>query len=250
MNTVLKEIEDLIIQGNIKNCLGNLRDILSISNSELLDDVIIINSEFNKLEADKRKGILTYSEETIHSNKVNNRILSVINEIKEDEDIINKFVETNEKLNKANQELGFETHSWMRNTVIRRIAKLKEDKLVDKISILWIGKKKTSHNRMEIQILKSIGFKIRFCSKSDEAQKIIEGEKIDLVISTIRREKSQTEGLDFLKRLVNNGIKKIPFVFYINVVEKEKGVPGYAFGITNKPNELLHLIADIIDRKE
>ena len=155
MNTIVEEIEKLVIDGDIKTCLNNLRDVLSISNSELLNDVIIISSELNKLESDKRKGILNYSEESIQTNKINNRILSVLDVIKENGEIINQFIQTDAKINKANKELGFKTNSWMKSSLIKRIARLKEDKLERDITILWIGKKKTSglssHNfRVEV----------------------------------------------------------------------------------------------------
>ncbi len=39
-------------------------------------------------------------------------------------------------------------------------------------------------------------------------------------------------------------------IFYIGVVDPNKGVPVQAFGITNRPDELLHLTLDALERKK
>ena len=42
--------------------------------------------------------------------------------------------------------------------------------------------------------------------------------------------------------------KTTPVIFYVGVFEPERGVPGQAFGITNRPDELLHLTLDALER--
>lgn len=39
-----------------------------------------------------------------------------------------------------------------------------------------------------------------------------------------------------------------PVVFYVGEVDPKKGTPVYAFGLTNRPDELVHLILDILER--
>tara|TARA_Y100001933_G_C18820163_1_gene488881 strand:+ start:131 stop:286 length:156 start_codon:yes stop_codon:yes gene_type:complete len=40
-----------------------------------------------------------------------------------------------------------------------------------------------------------------------------------------------------------------PIIFYISKLEKDKGTPPYAFGITNRFDELIHLTLDCFSRK-
>jgi len=40
----------------------------------------------------------------------------------------------------------------------------------------------------------------------------------------------------------------VPVIFYIGYPDPSKGVPPHAFGITHRPDELLHLIMDALER--
>ena len=44
--------------------------------------------------------------------------------------------------------------------------------------------------------------------------------------------------------------KKTPLIFYIGVVDPDKDKPAQAFGITKRPDELLHLTLDALERKK
>ena len=70
----------------------------------------------------------------------------------------------------------------------------------------------------------------------------------ELILSDIARNDINDEGLRFHKKLIDESIY-IPLVFYTGFVDKEKGVPPYAFGIADLPNELIHLVLDVIERK-
>ncbi|MFQ6114776.1 MAG: hypothetical protein ACE5NG_11970, partial [bacterium] len=71
----------------------------------------------------------------------------------------------------------------------------------------------------------------------------------DLIISDIARGNDKTAGLDFLKQLRNNK-NTTPVIFYIGEINPKFGVPAQAFGITNRPDELLHLALDALERKK
>ena len=58
-----------------------------------------------------------------------------------------------------------------------------------------------------------------------------------------------TAGLKFLEQFRKED-KTTPVIFYVGVFAPEKGVPVQAFGITNRPDELLHLILDALERKK
>jgi hypothetical protein len=39
-------------------------------------------------------------------------------------------------------------------------------------------------------------------------------------------------------------------IFYVGEPDPKKGTPVYAFGLTNRPDELVHLVLDILERKK
>ena len=50
-----------------------------------------------------------------------------------------------------------------------------------------------------------------------------------------------TAGLSMLEGL-RKSHPDLPVIFYVGEVDRARGVPPFAFGLTNLPNELLHLI--------
>ena len=71
----------------------------------------------------------------------------------------------------------------------------------------------------------------------------------DLVISDMTRGVEATAGLKFLEQFRKED-KTTPVIFYVGVFDPEKGVPVQAFAITNRPDELLHLTLDALERKK
>ena len=69
----------------------------------------------------------------------------------------------------------------------------------------------------------------------------------DVILSDMARDNRPTAGLEMLPALQQHN-HQIPVIFYIGVVDPAKGVPPGAFGITNRPDELLHLILDVLER--
>ncbi len=100
----------------------------------------------------------------------------------------------------------------------------------------------------EISLLKMLKVKIDIfkCNSSFLEDKNVDS-KYDLVLSDILRKDINESGLNLLEsNLIKN---KIPIIFYIGEYDNKLGVPKKAFGITNKPNELFHLIIDVLNRK-
>jgi hypothetical protein len=63
------------------------------------------------------------------------------------------------------------------------------------------------------------------------------------------RGENAAAGLEFLEQFRKTD-KTTPVIFYIGVFNPEKGTPAQAFGITNRPDELLHLTLDALERKK
>ncbi len=130
------------------------------------------------------------------------------------------------------------------NSLIKRLRSM-ENYDMD-YNLLWVDDK-DGNDLKEKEILRSIGVKIDLAMNSAEALTKMKAKEYDLLISDIRREGNDKEGLDFHKKLIE--LKNtIPLIFYISDFDKERGTPPQAFGITNSPYDLIHLVIDILQR--
>ena len=78
---------------------------------------------------------------------------------------------------------------------------------------------------------------------------MLRNDDYDLILSDMARDDKAMAGLEFLEQCRKES-KSIPVIFYIGVLDPTKGVPPQAFGITNRPDELLHLTLDVLERKK
>jgi len=44
--------------------------------------------------------------------------------------------------------------------------------------------------------------------------------------------------------------KTTPVIFYVDVIDPTTGIPPLAFSMTNRPDEILHLTLDTLERKK
>ncbi len=112
--------------------------------------------------------------------------------------------------------------------------------------ILWVDDH-PEHNVNERRMFRQLGAEIDIAKSTDEALEMLGNHGYDLVVSDMARGDQATAGLDLLRQLRLDN-KTAPVIFYIGVVDPEKGVPAQAFGITNRPDELLHLTLDALAR--
>lgn len=118
--------------------------------------------------------------------------------------------------------------------------------LFQDVRVLWIDDNPDSL-RNERKMLERLQVDIDLALNDAEAQKLLRRGKYDLILSDIARGNDSTAGLKFLQEYGKTK-KRVPFIFYIGTLSPEKGVPPYAFGITNRPDELLHLMLDALER--
>ncbi len=113
---------------------------------------------------------------------------------------------------------------------------------------LWVDDH-PENNLNERRMFRQLKAEIDTAKSTGEALKILKNGRYDLVISDMARGDEATAGLKFLEqfRKVNNAT---PVIFYIGVFDAKKGIPAQAFGITNRPDELLHLTLDALERKK
>jgi hypothetical protein len=64
----------------------------------------------------------------------------------------------------------------------------------------------------------------------------------------MRREDVPDEGLRLLQKMREQGLYR-PLIFTVGQYEPSRGTPPYAFGITNRIDEMFNLTFDILGRK-
>lgn len=113
--------------------------------------------------------------------------------------------------------------------------------------ILWVDDQ-PENNINERRMFRQLKAEVDIAQGSEEALRMLRAARYDLVISDISRGSESTAGLRFLSELRQQD-KDTPVVFYIGEFEPQKGTPPQSFGITNRPDELLHLTLDALERK-
>lgn len=116
------------------------------------------------------------------------------------------------------------------------------------IRVLWIDDNPETV-MYEAGILQTLGMQVEFAKTSANGWEKLRGYPFQLMVSDIRRGDDATAGLQFLKDLQAQQ-KHINVVFYVSQLDRTLPIPIGAFGITDDPNELIHLMMDGADRIE
>jgi CheY-like chemotaxis protein len=130
----------------------------------------------------------------------------------------------------------------------------RERSLLDGAELLWVDDV-PSHNRNEGRMLRSFGAVITFACSTDEALAALRNaeeqlQPFHLILSDISRGPPDSEddaGIRMLQRLHAERVF-LPVVFYIAKPDLTKGTPPGAIGVTNRPDQLLHLVLDGLAR--
>lgn len=157
-------------------------------------------------------------------------------------DLINASIELAEK----SPQWKVEVSSADKERVLNRTKQ--HLKIFRDAQILWVDDH-PENNLNERRMFRQLNAEIDIAKSTEEALEILKNSRYDFVISDMARGDENTAGLSFLKKLREEN-KTIPVIFYIGVIDSEKGVPAQAFGITNRPDELLHLTLDALERKK
>jgi len=246
MEKVIIQIQDYVGNNEIDLALNKLQSIFSLSNSELVNDVILLSAQFKKLQSDVRRGVIDYAQENLGHNKIINAILSLIKELTDSPDRFAEYDKAEKELDESVKEkTNIYLPTEIKDALFERMTYIKGKNL--KIQAIWIDDF-PSNNIYESKILNSIGLEIDYARSSEEGYRMIEEKDYAIILSDIGRDGYSDEGLRFHKRLLDENID-IPLIFYVGFVDRSKGVPPYAFGIADLPNQLIHLVMDIMERK-
>ena len=112
---------------------------------------------------------------------------------------------------------------------------------------LWVDDH-PENNLNERKMFRQLRVEIDIAKSTEEALDMLKNSAYDLVISDMKRGEEKTAGMNFLKKYREEN-KTTPVIFYVGVIDDDHGAPAGAFGITNRPDELLHLTLDALERK-
>ncbi len=138
------------------------------------------------------------------------------------------------------------------------IERLKFLPLNEDFNILWIDDKSRRQQKgksNELEMIESFAGPVEWVASSINAEYELKDPEVEynLIISDIKRNNDDEEGLKFYSRLrelkENGELENLPpIIYYITNYNPELGVPPFAFGITNSPLGLTHLVADVYQR--
>jgi CheY-like chemotaxis protein len=152
-------------------------------------------------------------------------------------------------ISKADPSLLDDAKSLLGNSPALRRAQRSADRLNGTV-VLWVDDH-PENNAWERRVLGSLGVRFLTVERTESAeaslaQESSAGRSFDLIISDIARDNADEDGILGLSRL-RAAAPRTPIVFYVGAL-KGMGTPPGAFGITNDPEELLHLVLDVVDR--
>lgn len=99
-----------------------------------------------------------------------------------------------------------------------------------------------------IQLLQSLRVDAEVVGSTEAALDNLRRTEYDVVISDMMRDQIPDEGSRFLREARKRGIAK-PTIFTVGRYDPDRGVPPHAFGITNRVDELLNLVLDVVERR-
>ena len=112
--------------------------------------------------------------------------------------------------------------------------------------VLWVDDdpRSTLYERLA---LSELGIHVDVATSTDEALYTCRSVPPDVVISDLKRDGNNCAGLEFLSDLRRSALC-LPVIFYIGDLDRNRGTPPGAFGITNEADEVLHLAFDALER--
>jgi CheY-like chemotaxis protein len=113
--------------------------------------------------------------------------------------------------------------------------------------VLWVDDH-PSNNFYERVALAEIGLNADVAVSTDEGLHFAAYSPPDVIVSDMERAGERDAGLELLRVARQRGIRA-PVIFYVGKVLQSLGTPAGAFAITDRPDDLLHLILDVLERK-
>ena len=120
--------------------------------------------------------------------------------------------------------------------------------IFENAQILWIDDI-PENNTNERKMFHELRVHIEIATSTTLAHELLKKNTFDLIISDISRNDDPVAGLSFIDAYRKED-DRLPLIFYVGTLAPEKPVPVGAFNITHRPDELLHLVLDVLERKK
>jgi CheY-like chemotaxis protein len=131
-----------------------------------------------------------------------------------------------------------------RTQVARRVARLSQ---LTRGTQLLLVNDVPQEMATPIKLFEEIGIIVRSAATTREALDLLAAQQFDVVVSDMARGPIQDEGIRFLKAARAASLQRLT-IFTVGRYQPERGTPPYAFGITDRVDELLNLVLDAIER--
>lgn len=124
----------------------------------------------------------------------------------------------------------------------RRLAR--EQALVQGARILWVDDV-PGNNEVEMKLLEDAGARVDVQTSNEAARGAVERVRYDLVISDLGRADPRDNPVQFADWFATTRAAS-PLIFYTG--SPVRPTPASAFGVTDRPDELVHLVLDALAR--
>jgi DNA-binding NtrC family response regulator len=113
--------------------------------------------------------------------------------------------------------------------------------------VLWVDDN-PAKTRIERRLLRQMGIFAEPVTTNAEAMAVLVDptDHVDLVITDVARPSGPT-GLDLLEDMQSRG-QTAAVIAYIGRVDQDRPIPVGLFGMTDRPDDLMNLVMDALDR--
>lgn len=258
MTSTLKNIPILLAKGDVATAIEQLQAALSLSDSELVNDMVLISATYRKYCSDQRRGILSYQQDSLSYNRIINNILCLVEEIQQNPNILSGFSKLEDefetvmrqRLEECLSQVTEQKHQVKLNEEVteilfKRMSKNKNEN--HHFNLLWVDDHPHTIGN-EIELLRAIGAQIDHASTTEQAIGLARQKDYTVILSDLVRQGDPTEGIRMLAEL-RQFRQHSSVIFYSQNIDWSRGTPPYAFGLAALPSSLLHLVMDVLERK-
>jgi len=123
----------------------------------------------------------------------------------------------------------------------------REKKSMEDACFLWVDDRPENNNN-ERKMFQELGAFVDFAKNTEDALELLKNGKYDCIISDMDRDGDPEAGTKMLSELKKKCCN-LRVIIYLGHYDADKGIPPGAFGITDRPDELLHLTLDVMGRR-
>ena len=123
----------------------------------------------------------------------------------------------------------------------------REKKIMEDAHFLWVDDRPENNNN-ERKMFHELGVFVDFAKNTEDALEMLKNRTYDCIISDMDRDGDFEAGTKMLLELKKRCCD-LKVIIYLGQFEEDRGIPRGAFGITDRPDELLHLSLDIMARR-